>query len=94
MSGAEFIPVAIDLGLKVEEVIGYITTGVRNSVNYGSGIEKARLRLELEGTTFKSIERILFGRDESHRSRALFVELPPAVQLDLLNVLRCFSESL
>ena len=94
MSGVEFIPIAIELTLKVDEILSYIRAGVRNSIHYGSGIEMARLRLELESTTFKSIRRILFGRDETQGSQILFRELAPSVQIDVLNVLRRFLESL
>ena len=62
--------------------------------NFGSGAEKTRLSLGLEASSFKSIKRVLFGNAADGSFLGIFPEFDQQTQLDLINVLRLFSESL
>src|SRR5438046_8671740 len=94
MSGVEFIPFAFSIAQKVEELTEYLIKGLYDTVQFGSGAEKTRLSLGLEASSFKSIKRVLFGNAADGSFLGIFPEFDQQTQLDLINVLRLFSESL
>jgi hypothetical protein len=91
----EWLPFAYSLAKDIEKLTQYIFTGVQDSADFGSGIEKARLSLSLQAASFKSIKRVFFGAPVEHAfSQGLFAEFPLQTQLDIVNVLRYFKETL
>ena len=96
MAGAvEWLPFAFRLAKDVEKLTEFLYSGIQESAHFGSGIEKARLSLRMEAVAFKSIKSVLFGGpDEQPSGRGLFSEFNLHTQLDIINVLRYFKDTL
>jgi hypothetical protein len=91
----EWLPFAFHLAKDVEKLTEFLYSGVQDSANFGSGIEKARLSLRLEAIQFKSIKCVLFGSPDHQPSRrGLFAEFNLQTQLDIINALRYFKDTL
>lgn len=91
----EWLPFAFHLAKDVEKLTEFLYSGIQDSADFGSGIEKARLSLRLEAIQFKSIKCVLFGSpDHQPSGRGLFTEFNLQTQLDILNVLRLFKDTL
>jgi hypothetical protein len=93
MSELAIISFALAVATKTETLTEALVSGIKSSVQYGTGYEKARLSLSLESTTFKSIKRVLFG-EAGATANCLFSAFDRQTQIDIINVLRLFKETL
>ncbi|KAL2854213.1 hypothetical protein BJX68DRAFT_233037 [Aspergillus pseudodeflectus] len=94
MSGIEIAGFAWGVAVAVESLIETLVEGIKHTTQFGSGIERARLALSLEATSFRSIKRVLFGTADSPTPGHLFSLSDLQTQIDLLNVLRLLNETL
>ncbi|KAH8881972.1 hypothetical protein GQ53DRAFT_886288 [Thozetella sp. PMI_491] len=91
----EWVGIAFNLASAVETLSGHLIKGYNETANFGQSLEKIRLALSLESTSFKALKTILFGKlDEPVAGSGLFADFDLQTQLDIINVLRQFRESL
>ncbi|PVH98968.1 hypothetical protein DM02DRAFT_673045 [Periconia macrospinosa] len=93
MSGLEIASLALAVATTTETLVDTLVSGIRDTARFGPGFEKARLGLRLEATTLKLIRRVLFGQSAS-LSSSLFTAFDRQTQIDIINVLRLFKETL
>ncbi|KAM5353430.1 hypothetical protein ACJ41O_000080 [Fusarium nematophilum] len=93
MSGLEWASLALSIADVVHTLTVYLIDGFNDTANYGGDLETARLSLSAQATTFREIKTLLFGPDGS-RDQGVFSEFDAQTQLDIINILRHFRESL
>jgi hypothetical protein len=95
MSGLEYFQLALGISESVLHLSQFLVKGLKDSSRYGSGFEDCRLAISMEAEIFKSLKRILFGPVvDASVSSGIFSNLGLQTQLDIINILRRFKESL
>ena len=94
MSGTDVEIVALELALRLEELITALSSATDSFKHHAVSMEKSRLRLQLEASQTKAIKCVLFGSTDDQENRGIFSMLDTKTQIDIVNVLRYFQELL